>query len=281
MVHRHAEQRRDGATQPDRPLERGGVDGEADLLGQLARRRLPQRLPRLDLPARACTSTGRGPAASRGRPAGRRTGARAPPGPARAPARPAGPAGASAIASRTARSASDSALGGQRGQQVGTAGRGAPQRLARGASGRSRRGRRTAAPAAPRARARTPAGCRTGPRAARRRASRTRPDSRVADDAGQQPGDRLDHHQDGGLPAGQHVVADGDLGHRAGVGGPVGHPLVDALVAAAGEDQPGLGRPTRAASAWVNGRPAGRGHDQAGARRAGRRPAPGPTARGA
>src|SRR5512133_220644 len=61
VVHRNAEQRRDGATQPDRPFQRGGVDDETDLLGQLAGRRLPQRLPRLDLsPGRVPVQDGAG-----------------------------------------------------------------------------------------------------------------------------------------------------------------------------------------------------------------------------
>ena len=78
VVHRgrRAAARRRGAARPAPPAR--GVDDETDLLGQLARRRLPQRLPRLDLRRRACTSTGRRPAASRGRPAGRRTAARGP-----------------------------------------------------------------------------------------------------------------------------------------------------------------------------------------------------------
>src|SRR4029450_6663974 len=41
VVHRDPEQRRDGATQPDRSLQRGGVDGKTDLLDQLAGRRPP------------------------------------------------------------------------------------------------------------------------------------------------------------------------------------------------------------------------------------------------
>ena len=52
VVHRDAEKRGDRATQPHRPLEGGGVDDETDLLGQLARRRLPQPFPRLHLAAR-------------------------------------------------------------------------------------------------------------------------------------------------------------------------------------------------------------------------------------
>src|SRR5688500_9323388 len=49
VVHRNTEQRGDGPTQPDRPFQRGRVDGETDLLDQLAGGRLPQRLAGLDL----------------------------------------------------------------------------------------------------------------------------------------------------------------------------------------------------------------------------------------
>ena len=57
----------------------------------------------------------------------------------------------------------------------------------------------------------------------------------------------IDQHRD--LAAVEHVVAEARP-RRPGirVGGVVEHPLVDALVAAAGEHQPRLGRPARAAS---------------------------------
>src|SRR5829696_19017 len=58
----------------------------------------------------------------------------------------------------------------------------------------------------------------------------------VAHHPGDQPGDRVEDHQGGRLPAGEHEVADGQDLVDAGA-----DPLVDALVAAAAQDQPGLG----------------------------------------
>src|SRR5690606_40477286 len=61
----------------------------------------------------------------------------------------------------------------------------------------------------------------------------------VADDAGQQPGHRLDHHECGDLPAVEDVVPDRDLADDdawpAGV--VLGDARVDALVPAAGDDE--------------------------------------------
>ena len=60
----------------------------------------------------------------------------------------------------------------------------------------------------------------------------------VAQDAGQQPGHRLDHHQGGQLPAGQHEVAHRQLT----VDQMVAHPLVHPLVATAEQGEaPGEG----------------------------------------
>ena len=84
----------------------------------------------------------------------------------------------------------------------------------------------------------------------------------VADDAGQQPADGLDDDEGRDLAAVQHVVADGELGHRdvRPVRVVRGDPRVDALVPAAGEAP----ARTRAASvlggrAGVNGSPDGVG----------------------
>ena len=111
----------------------------------------------------------------------------------------------------------------------------------RAASGRSGRGRRRAAPRAPRAAPGGRLGVDGRLEQARRRADSSTQRVGVAEHAGQQPGDGLDDHQHRDLAAGEHVVAEGDLGHPARRRGLVEHPLVDALVAAAGEDQPRLG----------------------------------------
>ena len=58
----------------------------------------------------------------------------------------------------------------------------------------------------------------------------------VAHETRQQPYDGLGDRERGDLAAVEHVVAERDLAHLRG-GGVVHHPLVDALVAAAGEDQ--------------------------------------------
>src|SRR6476469_4383023 len=63
----------------------------------------------------------------------------------------------------------------------------------------------------------------------------------VADDAGQQPGHRLDDREHGDLSPVQHVVAEADRGDPHRGGGVLEHPLVDALVPPAGERQPRLG----------------------------------------
>lgn len=62
----------------------------------------------------------------------------------------------------------------------------------------------------------------------------------VAEDAGEQPGDGLDHDEDGGLAAGQDVVADGELADVVVVAVLLDDAAVDALVAGGGEDQPRL-----------------------------------------
>ena len=60
----------------------------------------------------------------------------------------------------------------------------------------------------------------------------------VAHEAGQQPDDGLDDGQRGDLSAVEHVVAERELrAPRTPGRGVVEHPLVDALVAAAGEDE--------------------------------------------
>ena len=55
----------------------------------------------------------------------------------------------------------------------------------------------------------------------------------VAEDARQQPRDRVHHHRGSQFAATQHIIADGDLF----VGQALGHPLVHALVAAAEQQQ--------------------------------------------
>ena len=59
----------------------------------------------------------------------------------------------------------------------------------------------------------------------------------VAHESGQQAYDGLDDRERGDLAAVEHVVADGDLAHLQPRGSVVHHPLVDALVATAREDQ--------------------------------------------
>ena len=60
----------------------------------------------------------------------------------------------------------------------------------------------------------------------------------VAQDSGQETGDRLDHDDGGDLSPVEDVVADAQLSHLDTAGGVVlGHARVDTLVAAAGEDQ--------------------------------------------
>ena len=56
--------------------------------------------------------------------------------------------------------------------------------------------------------------------------------------AGQQSNHRIEQHQRRQFAAGQHVVADADLFHPAGID----HALIDALVAAAEQDDAGSGR---------------------------------------
>ena len=64
---------------------------------------------------------------------------------------------------------------------------------------------------------------------------------RVADDPRQQPGHRLDDREDGHLAAVEDVVPEGDDRDPHPRGGVQLHPLVDALVTAAGKDEPLLG----------------------------------------
>ena len=99
----------------------------------------------------------------------------------------------------------------------------------------------------------------------------------VAHEAGQQPHDRLGDRQRGHLAAVEDVVAERDLAHRADRGGVLDDPLVDALVAAAREDE------VLVAAQLVGDRlgerlAAGGGEDDRRALRD-RRRAPGPTAR--
>ena len=151
---------------------------------------------------------------------------------------------------------------------------------------RSRRGGPTAGRRGRRARARTPAWCRPGASSSPAGpAANESSDGRrgVAEHAGQQPGDRLGDDQHGHLAPGQHVVAERDLLDRHPRGRVLGHPRVDALVAPAGEHQPGLGGEPRGGGLGERGaRPASARPGGAAGRRAGRaRPARGPTARAA
>ena len=79
---------------------------------------------------------------------------------------------------------------------------------------------------------------------------------RITHHIGQQTHHRLDHHQSSRLPAGQDVVADRNLFDAHPGGGVIGHPLVDAFVAAAGEHQVLLLRPPL--SVGLGEQPAGR-----------------------
>ena len=102
------------------------------------------------------------------------------------------------------------------------------------------RGRPSAAPRAPPSPGTRPAGCSGGTRAGPIGEALLVGRVLVAQHAGEQPGDRLDHHQGGQLPAGQHEVAHRELA----VDQMVGHPLVDPLVTAAQQrEPPGRGRP--------------------------------------
>ena len=58
---------------------------------------------------------------------------------------------------------------------------------------------------------------------------------RVSDDAGNEAHDGLDHGQCGHLTTVENVVPEADLTDVEQFGGPLEHPVVDALVAAAGE----------------------------------------------
>ena len=127
-------------------------------------------------------------------------------------------------------------------EQVRAAGRGPAQRLVaapagdpRVVAGEQHVGHLAAAPG-------WPAWCSRAPRAGPSACDSSTSDSALPITPGQQPGDRLDDRQHRDLAAVEHVVAEADLGRprprRAGL---VEHPLVDALVAAAGEDQPRLG----------------------------------------
>ena len=64
----------------------------------------------------------------------------------------------------------------------------------------------------------------------------------VADDAGNQPRDGLNHDQGRDLPATQDVVTNRDDSHRHHRLSLLDDSLIDALVATAGERQPGLDR---------------------------------------
>ena len=59
--------------------------------------------------------------------------------------------------------------------------------------------------------------------------------------AGQQPGDRFDDDERGGLPAREHEVADRELA----VAQVIGDPLVDTFVAAADQREAGTARELR------------------------------------
>ena len=98
-------------------------------------------------------------------------------------------------------------------------------------------------------------------------------DSLVAQDAGQEPGHGLDHHQGGQLAAGQHEVADRQLA----VAQVVGHPLVDPLVAPAQQGE-AAGRPGQLPGHGLVEAPAPRptAGAAAGAGRPGRPPPPRP-----
>ena len=62
----------------------------------------------------------------------------------------------------------------------------------------------------------------------------------VAEHAGQQPGHGINHHGGGQLAAAQDVIPDRDLLVRE----VLGHPLVDALIPPANQQQFGLARET-------------------------------------
>ena len=64
---------------------------------------------------------------------------------------------------------------------------------------------------------------------------------RVAQHAWDQPGDRFDDDQHCNLATGQDVVTEADFLDSHSLARVLGHTRVDALVAAAGEDQPRLG----------------------------------------
>ena len=66
---------------------------------------------------------------------------------------------------------------------------------------------------------------------------------RIPDHSGHEPGHGLDDGEHRHLTAVEHVIAEGNGGDLVGLTRLFQDPLVDALVAAAGEDEPLLGRP--------------------------------------
>ena len=122
--------------------------------------------------------------------------------------------------------------------------------------------------------------CRRGLRAGRSVCESSASDSALPSTPGQQPGDRLDHHQHGHLAAGEHVVAEARPRRRA-----------PSASRAPGGRCPRSGRrrrpatarpPAPRASAWVNGRPRASGPRRAGGPSAASpRRAPRPRARAA
>ena len=258
-----------GATargQPDRALQRGRVDDQPDLLG---RARGPRTEPTSRPPLRTTQVCHCGePAAdlvgvlSERRDVERRVRRR--------------PRTAQQARWRTGELRGVGRLGGAHVQAVGVEGRPTrasrsgrrsavrAQRCVAAATRRWRRGRRRAAPAAPRGRARRAAWCRRGTRAARPRATPRRATRALPIDAGQQPGDGLDDHQDGDLPPVEDVVAERDHGHRH-PGRRRPRPRARRCPRTGRRRRPATARrPARRAIRWVNGSPAGLGTTRCG-----------------
>ena len=161
--------------------------------------------------------------------------------------------------SRSCRSPAVQALG--RSQEVGAPAPGPAQRLRPAPARDAARGRPTAGPRARPSPGTPPAGCTAGTRAARPRTTPRSVDASLPSTPGTQPGDRLDHHERGGLAAGEHVVADRRARRRRGGRRPAGRRPRSGRTAARTRRPSASSR----ATAWSKRRPPARAGTAAGA----------------